>query len=978
MSKDYKAEFKDIQDVVEGCTNEIDALRKEYADHMDEDNSQLILSRLDTRIFIDLPTQASAQSEIKYAETYSSELRAELGPEPPDPAVQGLMQEVRTSLELLKDLVKESKKLVKADLKIATIDEEYDKGYLESFKSDDLKTQHPTERYASDIATQIKTFAGPYSFNMADWQSDRTRRELLSAPVLKIPVKGVGSREADRKEIYTALSKIQFDDNSKSNGNHPYREFFVNFLLGKGDPPRRRSADHVTIGDDGTEQKGLYATQRRFYIFFKHRLRLNQEDGHLYFLDVLPHPEMQDVDQSEDRVYMLRVIHGKRDLDITIDKFRNDPVGGSYRGATAMWGRLRFYYTNLPKSQVTITVAASDQNALMASKPRPKITNPLTTYAPMQHWEIDLMQVHGGTSISAEKKDHVVVCVDHFTKLVLMDVLSGKKPEQVVDVVEYWFSIFGPPMLLTSDQGGEFEGVAFREMCTNWDVVHRKGTSHHPQSQGLVENVNRRLRRAMKADFLKTGMINKGNIRWYCYSINSLPSQSTGFPPLLLHMGRAPRWMPKNSSQFALGLRAMFNTARRELLTTKGVNPADETWDNFTLTDMKAAYMDSTLLQDMFEKAGEPGEPAHAPVGLREAWGEALVNNGLIGREEWKAANATDDVAERPALTPLRALRFDSPAYKKLPPYIATTTASNYLLSCCSILTEEVVPFATVPGAVVGVAIMLREVDDMESCGANASGGMRVWYIVLTVDTKLWAIDIKKISEETAEDRCYLNPRQIMQLSQFFLHPRIVFAGFQIRTVLSRIRQDLKLLNKRELEAATGAQYDPPSVIDIPTLAKSMVGKVIGLQPQLSPYNETDLVAMILGKKLWEHPEAEVEVRSLVREADEDGYPTQPVHPILTARVIQDVWRKLKTLSLEIFADSGREDMIKEIAELAKKDELERREARKRPEDAIYERIEDDDAMIPVAAPVKKGKFTTEPLDGGPVTRSKVTPAVST
>ena len=84
------------------------------------------------------------------------------------------------------------------------------------------------------------------------------------------------------------------------------------------------------------------------------------------FLDLLPHPDVAKFVQGEDKVYVLRIIHGVRDSQLTVDLFRNKPVGGSYRGTAAIFNRLKVLFVGLQRSKVACTVASSDQEALLS------------------------------------------------------------------------------------------------------------------------------------------------------------------------------------------------------------------------------------------------------------------------------------------------------------------------------------------------------------------------------------------------------------------------------------------------------------------------------------------------------------------------------------------------------------------------------------------------------------------------------------
>ena len=60
-------------------------------------------------------------------------------------------------------------------------------------------------------------------------------------------------------------------------------------------------------------------------------------------------------------------------------------------------------------------------------------------------------------------------------------------------LVKEYVCRFGVPLSLHSDQGRNFESNVFKEMCELLGIRKTRTTALHPQSDGLVERVNRTL-----------------------------------------------------------------------------------------------------------------------------------------------------------------------------------------------------------------------------------------------------------------------------------------------------------------------------------------------------------------------------------------------------------------------------------------------------------------------------------------------------
>ena len=64
-------------------------------------------------------------------------------------------------------------------------------------------------------------------------------------------------------------------------------------------------------------------------------------------------------------------------------------------------------------------------------------------------------------------------------------------------------SRFGVPLQIHTDQGRNFESVLFKEVCRLLDIEKTRTTPLHPQSDGMVERLNRTLE-AMLSKFVQT------------------------------------------------------------------------------------------------------------------------------------------------------------------------------------------------------------------------------------------------------------------------------------------------------------------------------------------------------------------------------------------------------------------------------------------------------------------------------------------
>lgn len=132
--------------------------------------------------------------------------------------------------------------------------------------------------------------------------------------------------------------------------------------------------------------------------------------------------------------------------------------------------------------------------------------------------------------------------MDHFTKWCEAFATSDQKASTVADVlVNKIFSRFGPPAVLHSDQGANFESDLMHDICNIMGITKTRTTAYHPQCDGLVERQNRTLQ-AMLTAFAST---HKDDwdlwIDSVVYGYNTSRHESLGTSPYEVVFGRVPR-----------------------------------------------------------------------------------------------------------------------------------------------------------------------------------------------------------------------------------------------------------------------------------------------------------------------------------------------------------------------------------------------------------------------------------------------------
>ena len=135
--------------------------------------------------------------------------------------------------------------------------------------------------------------------------------------------------------------------------------------------------------------------------------------------------------------------------------------------------------------------------------------------------------------------ENVLVMTDVFSKYTLAIPTRDQRASTVAQVlVTEWFSKFGVPTRIHSDQGRNFESALIQQLCGLYNIEKSRTTPYHPAGNGQCERFNRTLH-----DLLRTLPPSRKREWHSClpqilYAYNTTPHQSTGESPFFLMFGR--------------------------------------------------------------------------------------------------------------------------------------------------------------------------------------------------------------------------------------------------------------------------------------------------------------------------------------------------------------------------------------------------------------------------------------------------------
>ena len=187
------------------------------------------------------------------------------------------------------------------------------------------------------------------------------------------------------------------------------------------------------------------------------------------------------------------------------------------------------------------------------------LMQPIICTEPMELVHINYVRME--VTVATDKKpivQNVLVVVDHFTPYVQAFVTKNHTVRTMAWVLyNNYFSVFGFPQRLMSDQGTEFCGKVIAAICSLLGVEKICTTPYHPQSNGSAERVHQTLQCMIGKLDLEKRKKWPAHIGSIIIAYNSTRSLVTGYSPYYLMFRRRP-WLP---------IDLLFPTCQTQMLT---------------------------------------------------------------------------------------------------------------------------------------------------------------------------------------------------------------------------------------------------------------------------------------------------------------------------------------------------------------------------------------------------------------------------
>lgn len=111
----------------------------------------------------------------------------------------------------------------------------------------------------------------------------------------------------------------------------------------------------------------------------------------------------------------------------------------------------------------------------------------------------------------------------------------------ILKALTKFFSTFGLPKIIQSDQGTNFQSRTFKQVLTSLDVKHVVSSAYHPESQGALERWHRTLKSMLRKYCLESDRNWDEGVPFVLFAAREAVQESLGFSPAELVFGHTPR-----------------------------------------------------------------------------------------------------------------------------------------------------------------------------------------------------------------------------------------------------------------------------------------------------------------------------------------------------------------------------------------------------------------------------------------------------
>ena len=154
------------------------------------------------------------------------------------------------------------------------------------------------------------------------------------------------------------------------------------------------------------------------------------------------------------------------------------------------------------------------------------------------HMERVHMDMLGPFPQSEWGNKYILVMVDQFSKWVEIHAIPDISAEQTARcAIDQFFSHFGAPLQIHTDQGKNFDGNVMKALCDLYRITKTRTTPYHPCSNGQVEHYNHLLLQIVHCYLHAKDKTWDQDLQLLAGAIRGMEHHATGFSANMMMLG---------------------------------------------------------------------------------------------------------------------------------------------------------------------------------------------------------------------------------------------------------------------------------------------------------------------------------------------------------------------------------------------------------------------------------------------------------
>ena len=157
---------------------------------------------------------------------------------------------------------------------------------------------------------------------------------------------------------------------------------------------------------------------------------------------------------------------------------------------------------------------------------------------PFEHIVIDIV---GPLPKSSSGAEYLLTIMDRFSRFPEAIPVRSIKAPNILKHLIHFFSRFGLPKSIQSDQGSNFMSHCFKNQLHEWGIKHIVSSPYHAQSQGVLERFHQTLKSMMRKFCFNVSKTWESDLPFLLFAIRSVPNESLGLSPFEVVFGHNVR-----------------------------------------------------------------------------------------------------------------------------------------------------------------------------------------------------------------------------------------------------------------------------------------------------------------------------------------------------------------------------------------------------------------------------------------------------